>query len=180
MIPSQHIFERIIVDQSKNRLMDNSWRGVFAEYLIADILGDGWHVKDGNWNAWDIDGPNAEKIEVKSSAFIQPWCKNNMPKGEYRISRPDFDIAAKFPDNTKQEERIKTRPADIYIFALHAERDYKNADHRVSGQWKFYVVSKDSLPKGQGRIGLNPLRKIVTSVRDNELQNKVESPCKHG
>ncbi len=171
MIPSQHIFDKIIHDQSKSPLMENNIRGVFAEYLIADILGAGWKVKDGSWNEWDIDGPNGEKLEIKQSAFLQTWCKQNQPEGQYKISKPSFDIAAK----TGYNSGIKTRPADIYIFALHIEKNIEKADHRILEQWEFYVVDKKILPKGQKRIGLGPISRLATPVRAKDLLVEIEN-----
>jgi len=92
-IPSEHIFNRIVQDQSRGWISENNLRGIFAEYLVADALGDGWTVKNGSWNLWDIDGPNGERIEVKSSAYLQSWTEEALRRKGYRPSPPSFDIA---------------------------------------------------------------------------------------
>lgn len=171
MKPSQHIFDKIIHDQPKHPLMENNIRGVFVEYLIADILGYGWVVKDGSWNEWDIDGPNGEKLEIKQSAYLQTWCRQDQPEGQYRISNPSFDIAAK----TGYDSGVKTRPADIYIFALHTEKNIEKADHRILKQWEFYVVDKDALPEGQKNISLGPVSRLTSPTSANGLLAEVES-----
>ena len=50
----------------------------------------------------------------------------------------------------------------MYIFAWNGEYDEDIADHRDTGQWKFFVVSARELPD-QKSIGLGPLRRLCAS-----------------
>jgi len=169
-IPSKHIFEQIVFDQSKNPLIENNLRGVFAEYLIVDILGANWSVCEGSWNGWDIDGPNDTRVEVKSSAYIQSWYDWSVEKGKTGVSVPRFDIAER--NNVKLE---KHRAADLYIFALHAEKKPELADHRIVEQWNFCVVKSAVLPKGQKSIGVSGVQKLSNFIEAKNLQNEVSS-----
>jgi len=178
MVPSHHIFEKIIKDQSNKKLIENNLRGVFVEYLIVDILGLGWSVCDGSWNSWDIDGPNATRLEVKSSAYIQSWYNWSVSQGREGISVPRFDIAERksFWDGESEVEfKGLGRAAHLYIFALHAEKDPEVADHRVPEQWNFYIVKSETLPVGQKSIGLSGIQKLSKPVSADNLLNEVNS-----
>ena len=53
-------------------LLNNSTRGILAEFLVATALG----VNKGTrteWDAYDITDKDGTKIEVKSSPYLQSW-----------------------------------------------------------------------------------------------------------
>jgi hypothetical protein len=164
VIPSQHIFDRIVADQSQNPILENNLRGIFAEYLVADLLGPEWSVRPGSWNSWDVDGPKGERIEVKSSAYLQTWTEEYLKRDGYKPSPPSFDIAERAFDYWGEPLPSPTRQAHAYVFALHAERDAGIADQRRSEQWQFFVVATARLPVGQRRIGLTSLAKLTEPV----------------
>src|SRR3954463_8822598 len=59
---------------SASDLASNAWRGLLAEFLVAQALG----VSDGvrtEWDAVDIVLPSGRSIEVKSSAYVQTWAQ---------------------------------------------------------------------------------------------------------
>ena len=169
-IPSQHIFDRIIADQSRNPLIENNLRGIFAEYLVADILGEGWEVCDGTYADYDLLGPMGAKLEVKSSAFIQSWWRMSVEEGASPISKPKFSI----------KERLgkcgnRRRAADVYVFALHESKDTGVADHRRVEQWGFYVCLTASLPTGQKTITLGPLTRLASYGKADTLPLLVQT-----
>jgi len=53
-------------------LVGNTDRGNLAEYIVAMAVGAVAPVRN-SWAPYDIEGPNGEKIEVKSSAYVQAW-----------------------------------------------------------------------------------------------------------
>lgn len=168
------IFRSIVADQFDQPLIENNLRGVFAEYLVAELLGDGWKVCRGTWNEWDIDGPNGEKIEVKSSSFLQTWTQDGLKRPDYKPSPVKFGIAERTRDWWLKPLSKPHRPAQVYVFALHAERDFAIADQRDIGQWMFYVLRSSQLPPGQKSISATALEALVEPVRGPRLSVKVE------
>ena len=169
------IFRKIMEDQFSQPILENNLRGTYAEYLVAGLLGEGWSVKSGSWNAWDIDGPNGEKLEVKSSAYLQTWTEEGEARKSYKPNPPSFGIAEHKYDYWGEPLAEPDRPADAYVFALHIEQDPRLADQRKPEQWRFYVVPTHRLPKGQKRISLAPLSRLVDPVSSDRLKAEVAS-----
>ena len=149
-------------------LMQNNLRGLYVEHLVAELLGEGWNLKSGDWAAWDIEHDDGTRIEVKQSASKQSWVR---PSGG--ASRPTFSIRTpRYNWNGAIRTETDRRQAHIYVFAWHGESG-NDADHRRSDQWTFYVVPERCLPK-QSTISLNPLRKLAVPVKASELRRRVK------
>ena len=61
-------------------LIDNTQRGVVAEFLVYSSLGNvptGTHMRT-NWLLFDVTSPSGRRIEVKSAAYIQAWSPENI------------------------------------------------------------------------------------------------------
>ena len=94
-----------------------------------------------------------------------------------------FDIAPRtglYSRSTSECVDAPGRPADVYVFAWHGERERGVADHRDSEQWLFFVVPEPELPEGQKRIGLRGLRNIVSPCRLFGLRSAVLQACPAG
>ena len=70
-------------------LIQNDLRGLYAEHLIAELLGDEWNAVGSAWAGWDLEHEDGTKIEVKSSAAKQSWEPSKNGK-----SLPAFNIKA--------------------------------------------------------------------------------------
>jgi len=116
-------------------LLDNTVRGLFAEYIVHQALGvdPGQHRIE--WAEHDIAGPGWT-AEVKAAAYIQSW-------EQAQPSRISF--------------KIEQRTSTFYVFALLAEQERGRVDPRDLAQWRFWLVLTAELP-AQKSIGLAALR----------------------
>jgi hypothetical protein len=115
-------------------LLDNTVRGLFAEYLVHQALGvdPGQHRVE--WAEHDIVGPGWT-AEVKAAAYIQSW-------DQAQPSRISF--------------KIKKRTSTFYVFALLVEQDRSLVNPQDLAQWRFWLVPTVDLPD-QKSIGLAAL-----------------------
>jgi hypothetical protein len=60
-------------------LRANIVRGVLAEYLVGQAIGDPSAVR-GAWGNYDIDSESGIRVEVKSSAYLQSWRQRTLSK----------------------------------------------------------------------------------------------------
>jgi hypothetical protein len=142
-------------------LLSNALRGVVAEFLVAKACGcdDRCRVE---WDACDLTTPSGLKLEIKTSGYVQSWA-------QARLSVPTFDIAVKrsWDAASNTYAPVPGRPADIYVFALHAHQDRSSADPMDVAQWQFFVLRAAVLGERcatQKRIGLTALRALEPRV----------------
>ena len=154
---------------SSSSVLDNTERGILAEFLVANALGltDKPRVE---WGSYDLKMPDCTKIEVKSSAYLQSWRQKKISKIVFRIA-PTKEA---WDPNTgeSQTHDPPKRIADIYVFCLLKHRDKATVDPLNTEQWEFYVVPtfriNEEKPCGQ-KIGLQPLKYLAgrpTPYRD--------------
>lgn len=145
-------------------VMQNSLRGLWAEAMVGELLGDEWTFTGQDWAAWDFERRDGKRLEVKQSATRQSW-------GTF-TKVPRFGIAAPaghYPDGkTWKANPENARMADIYVFAWH-----DGPDQRLVAQWRFYVVIADRLPGGQRTIGLSAIRRLAEPVEAAALAETV-------
>ena len=149
-------------------LIENGYRGLIAEILVAEALGAEWRICSGGWSGWDLEHVSGCRIEVKQSAARQTWAA---PK---KASAPSFGISEKtgyFEDGIKWTPQAG-RPAHIYVFAYHPIID-QSADHRDARQWQFHVVVTSQLPATKS-ITLAKLKSISETVKWGGLRTVVE------
>lgn len=129
---------------SASDLVDNTARGVLAEYIVAKALGISTKGIREGWLAWDLQTEDGLRIEVKSSAFLQSWHQNKLSKIQFVVPpRRGWN-----PDINKMET-VPKRHAHIYVFALLAHTDKVTLDPNDLRQWKFYVLPTQALNKRQ-------------------------------
>lgn len=152
---------------SASDVLSNAPRGVLAEFLVGHALGAVDSPREA-WAAYDLETPDGIRVEVKSAAYVQSWCQDELSQISFSIGRTWDE------DGMKQE-----RPSDAYVFALLAEQDKEKINPLDIGQWEFYVVSTRELDEAcedQATIRINPLRELVgEEVPYAKLRAKVKS-----
>jgi hypothetical protein len=126
-----------------SNLYENIQRGIFAEYLVAAALDVTEAPRDG-WAGYDLDyGHN--KIEVKSSAYLQAW-KSRV------LSKPAFAIAPREQwDVELQKTSDPLYASDVFVFCLFNEQDANAANILDTHQWRFYVVATSVIRRYYGK-----------------------------
>ena len=154
---------------SSSNVLDNTERGVLAEFLVANALGLTEEPRV-EWGSYDLEMPDGTKIEVKSSAYLQSWHQKTHSTIEFGIARSK---EAWDPHTGKsQKHDPPKRIADIYVFCLLKHREKTTVDPLNTEQWEFYVVPtfriNEEKPSGQ-KIRLQPLKDMAgppTPFRD--------------
>lgn len=154
---------------SRSDLINNTERGVLAEYIVAIALKMDSGVREA-WGAHDLT-LGGTKIEVKSSAYIQSW-------GQKRPSRISFGIrpTRAWDAETDQLDDKQKRQADVYVFCLLAHRDQTTVNPLELAQWEFYVLSTDALSSlgDQKTVSLATLEKMgATTVPFNGIREAI-------
>ena len=152
-------------------LVNNSTRGILAEYIVAQALGIAKGVREP-WKAYDLDY-RGMKIEVKSAAYLQTWYHKELSKITFPV-RPTRNWDAETNVQSKDEKRR----ADIYVFCVLEHIDKKTLDPMKLDQWRFYLLRASVLnrrfPKLKS-IGLKRLMKLEPYVaRFNEIKDRID------
>ena len=138
---------------SGSDLVSNAQRGVLAEYIVAQAVGDTREIRL-EWDSYDVVSHSGTKIEVKSAAYLQAWA-------QARPSTIRFSIAPTLGWNAETNvyalERM--RSADVYVFALLHHSDIATLNPLDLDQWTFFVLGTAKLPS-QKTIGLPSLLRL--------------------
>ena len=151
-------------------IIQNDLRGIYAEALVSELVGRDWQNVGSAWSGWDLEHTDGTRLEVKNSAARQSW---STPESKTLLARFKIGAPKGHWENGSNWVNSIGRLADAYIFAWHGD-ETDTADHRDAGQWEFFVVRSDRLPE-QSYIGLNPLRRIASSVGASALRSRVEA-----
>lgn len=143
---------------SSSDLLSNATRGIFAEFVVAHALCGSVEGVRTEWDAFDVKTPEGIKVEVKSAAYIQSW-------EQKRHSAIIFGIQPTRAWNEAEGifETDRRRQADVYVFALLANKDQATLDPLDVGQWEFYAVPTEVLNEKcprQKKISLGALKRI--------------------
>ena len=142
---------------SQSDLLNNSLRGVLAEYIVKQDLGIE-NTPRTEWDAFDLITKEGIKIEVKSSAYLQSWTQKNLSSISFNIS-PTMGW-----DANKNEYSTETkRQSDFYIFCLLNHKDKKTVNPLKLEQWTFFILSTKILDREkttQKTITLKSLLKL--------------------
>ena len=142
---------------STSGLMNNTTRGVLAEFIVARSLGIAESIRSP-WDAYDLLLPNGIKIEVKSSAYIQSWYQKKLSNITFGIGK-----TRGWNEQTNKQDFELKRQADIYIFCLLNHKIQDTIDPLDMDQWEFYILKTSVLDEevgGQKRIGLKSLMEL--------------------
>ncbi len=117
-------------------LMENTYRGLVGEVLVAIALKGA--VTDG-WGAWDVTLEDGTRVEVKTTGPIQAW-----PQG--KPSAPIWGIARSkgwvLTDGVYVVDPTLERRSDLYVFALHTGTHPDDVT-----EWRFHVVWTEAIDR---------------------------------
>ncbi len=155
-------------------VIQNNLRGLYVEFMVAELLGEGWRHNGSDWAAFDLEHSGGTRVEVKQSASLQTWSApaSGSKKRSFSIRTPKREWVGSVVTP------CSARVASIYVFAWHDD-DTEQADQRNSEQWKFYVVATRSLPDQQ-TISLAALTKLAKPVAADQLKPSLEALLKDG
>jgi len=162
---------------SQSDLLNNSLRGVLAEFIVAQDLGKttGSRVE---WDAFDIITKDGVKIEVKSSAYLQSWKQKKLSNIAFDI-RPTFG----FCEETNSYTLGLQRQSDFYVFCLLKHKDKATVNPLDLDQWRFFVLPTTILNErvaSQKSISLNSLLKLQPfECKFGEIKETIEAKSKH-
>jgi hypothetical protein len=151
-------------------LVDNTKRGILAEFIVANALGCVNEVCNIG-DAYDMEMPTGEKIEVKSAAYLQSWYQKRHSTISFTIGqRRKWDASI-----GEMDTEIK-RQADIYVFCLLKHKDKGSVNPLDLDQWHFYILAasvfNEACPN-QEKISLESLRKL----KPHEATYEEIKPC---
>jgi len=137
-------------------LLDNTERGILAEFLIASALH--LHITPRReWGDADIKLPSGVKIEIKSAAYVQSWEQNAYSNIQFRIApHTGWDAF------TDEYSDVKKRWAHLYVFCVYTRKKPPFDPMNVE-EWDFYVIDTkilDAEVSTQKTIGLRPLERL--------------------
>ena len=123
---------------SGSSLMDNTARGVLAEFLVGRALGLTGEPRR-EWDGYDLRLPCGKTIEVKSSARIQSWPQKKCSPLKFGIAPRRTSWDSKTGKELKNSDL--RRWAHIYVFCtLESRHIHKHRQALDTDQWRFYVV----------------------------------------
>ncbi len=155
-------------------LLDNTARGVLAEFIVAKAVGDDSAVRPA-WASWDLTSASGVRIEVKSAAYIQTWFQKKPSAINFSVGK---HLGWNPEDGTYETE--PRRHADAYVLALLATLDQSRIDPLDLDQWEFYVVPTaylDARTRSQHSITLATLRTVAQPVSWQALATAVGQPA---
>ncbi|KAA0597206.1 hypothetical protein J2848_000350 [Azospirillum lipoferum] len=138
-------------------LMSNTTRGVFAEWMVARLLGLSTPQRF-EWDACDLVTPEGVRIEVKCGAYRQRWHTH------HPSSRIVFSglRARTWSADTGIFTSKRSFNADLYVFCVQTETDMARWDAFDLDQWRFYLLRRDEVMKlNQDSVGLVTLRRLA-------------------
>ncbi|GAA1154144.1 hypothetical protein GCM10009654_07100 [Streptomyces hebeiensis] len=158
-------------------LVNNTMRGVLAEYLVATALGAATSTRT-EWDTVDIRTPEEWRVEVKSAAYLQSWA-------QLQLSEIAFSIApaSGWDARTGLTSADVLRRSDVYVFCLLHHQDKQTLDPLDLDQWTFYVLPTRLLDERcprQKTIGLSSLKLLDPLKTDFAGLQKAVAMCAEG
>jgi len=156
---------------SASDLVDNTERGVLAEFIVATALGISTDGVRESWASWDLTTRDGVRVEVKSAAYLQSW-------GQKELSKITFVTPKTLPWDADSGgfAAVAQRQAHVYVFALLAHTDKATVDPLDLDQWTFYVLPTavlDERTRSQQSMTLHTLQGLTTAVGFGELDAAV-------
>ena len=119
---------------STSDLVDNTVRGVLAEFVVASALNIDLEGPRTSWTPYDLE-LSGTSIEVKSAAYVQSWHQRHFSG----ISFKDSSTQAYDGDTNTYASESK-RQADLYILALLSHQNKLTINPLDVAQWQFFVL----------------------------------------
>lgn len=126
---------------SGSNLLDNTTRGILAEFLVAAALG--LHKEPRvEWAGYDLHMESGMTIEVKSSAYVQSWEQKEYSPINFTIAPRFWSWNPETGESTGGE--VKRRWADMYVFCVFTKKEppFNPLD---TDTWDFYVLPTEAL-----------------------------------
>lgn len=138
-------------------LLQNTTRGVLAEYIVAVLLGVDKTPRNP-WLPFDLKLNDGTTVEVKTMSRLQAWAQKQLsdPKvviSEKRSWNPDTGILT----------QTSSLNADIYVICYFISEEHSAADPLNLDQWNFFVLDKKEVGvilKKSKSISLKALNKM--------------------
>ncbi len=151
-------------------ILINKNREDFSLFLVAKAL-DLTQMPRIDWQECELRY-RKKKIAVKTSGYIQSWKQK-------KAKRVLYDIAPKKGINAKQKDSLtfRNREAELYIFALHTQKEVSKMDILNLDQWRFYIVRTAVLDdefETKKKIGLRALNKLATPIHHSRIQAQID------
>ncbi len=73
--------------RSASDLLNNTTRGLLADFLVARALGLQEHEIRREWDAYDLVTPEGMRVEVKSAAYVQSWAQTRPSATSLRVRK---------------------------------------------------------------------------------------------
>ena len=144
---------------SASQLLDNTQRGIFAEYLVALALECANQPRD-EWSAYDAISRRGVTVEVKSAAYRQNWAQARPSEIKFRIKPRKVSWDAKTNESTNHDP--PRRIASVYVFCVLGTECEPNPDPLNLDQWTFYILPTAVLnSRDKDSISLGPLEALV-------------------
>ena len=124
---------------SSSDLVGNRMRGILAEYLVSQALGEAGGVRI-EWDAYDVVSSEGVKVEVKSGAYLQSWAQSELSPITFGI-QPTYG----WDTETNSRSSVKKRQADVYVFCILNHVEQATLNPLNLEQWNFYLLSTDKL-----------------------------------
>lgn len=154
---------------SGSNLLDNTQRGLLAEYLVANAVGE-TALPRAEWGAYDITMASGARISVKSSAYEQNWYQRKPSPIRFGVGPKRYEW-----NPITGESRVHNPPrrlGDIWVFCVLGTPEQWQSrttegpvDPLELQNWTFYVAStrrlNNNLPRLQKMIALRPLSRIA-------------------
>lgn len=150
-------------------LCANDIRGIFAEWMVARLLGILQPPRD-SWKEWDLITPGGVTIEVKASAYLQTWSQKRPSKIKFTDLK-----GRKLDPYTNQYDQTATYNADLYVFCIQIEQDVASWNALDLDQWRFYLLSSQQVAKlNYQSISLATLGKVSQEMNADEFRQAAE------
>ena len=120
-------------------LMQNTTRGILAEYIVAALLGIDNNVRNP-WFPFDLQLTDGRTIEIKTTSLLQAWKQK-------QLSSPRVVLVPKrkWDPQTGEMDKEPTFNADIYIICYFKARYHDVANPLDLSQWDFFVFTKKQI-----------------------------------
>jgi hypothetical protein len=152
-------------------LRNNTTRGILAEFLVARAVGDDRSPRAG-WDSFDVQAPDGTRIEVKCSAFLQSWAQKQLSNLSFgRLSGREFDEVSH-----QYSADVRYR-ADVFVFAVEAQREPDAYDALDIAHWEFWVASASIIrQQALKTVGIGWVRQHTTGpLRYGQLAGAIRT-----
>lgn len=151
-------------------LCHNNLRGVFAEWLVAQVLGIDLPDSRDPWAAHDLTWRDGLTIEVKCCAAFQAWHQTRQTPSRLEWSIPKTRTWSALEGYAE----TPSHNANLYVLCAQIEEDASLWDPLDLEQWRFHVLTREQLtPIGTVRISRHRLGQFSRELKAEELQGEV-------